>query len=221
MAKVIYILGQARCGSTVVGFALGNHKGFRNLGETSSWIWGRTWPETSDGKPFVFNLTCEPRERVWIDSSKSLWRLGQWLRSKHDVRVIWLKRNLWQCIQSRVKRNPPYSSRLKLYLTPVFIRACNYIYLKARRVSYVSVNLDDLRDNNKAVKEQIECFVGEKLPNLYKDCDVTTQHVITGNHRTVGQRILRLCWQPAFTDADIEATKRALSRTSQHPSKEG
>ena len=189
MKKIIYILGQARCGSTALGLALGNHKGVLNLGESSRWMWGMI---DAKHKAFPVDFSCVPKQDVWIDTSKSFWRLGQWRKTGYDVRVLWLKRPLWQCIRSRIRRERPDLSIMGIILWSLACRGLNWAYLHFHRIPHCVVRYSDLRRNCHRTRIAINDFTGERFDGIYDTCDVCEQRVMTGNIRTLGKQRMKL-----------------------------
>ena len=183
MPKVIYILGQARCGSSAFGYAIGNHNGITNLGETQSWLYGRTRGLTSCWVNF-----SHPPSDVLVDSSKSIWRLGHWLRSGYDVRIVWLRRNVTDCIRSRLRRRNGYSV-WRCIVDPILSEVINRLYLIGK--SYCVVGLSELKNHNKKARERLELHTGESLHNLYLPFDPWQQRyaVMTGNYETADKGV--------------------------------
>lgn len=154
---IVYILGQSYCGSTVLGYALGNHDNVKFLGETKQWIWGRA----TEG---CIDLSCPPSEDVWVDSSKSLWRLRQWYRTPYEVKVIWLKKSLVGCIKSRINRKK--WGLVRCIVVPVIARIVNTLYVSS--IPHVTVRLKDLQNHQVNTHFSLEVFLQMSIPNLYK-----------------------------------------------------
>lgn len=189
MKKIVYILGQARCGSTALSLALGNHPGVLNLGESSRWMWGMIDAKDRAG---VVDFSKEPEEDVWIDSSKSVWRLGQWRKTGYDVKVLWLKRPLWQCVRSRIKRDRPDLSLGVVFMWSLMSRLLNWSYLHLCSIPHCDVSYRKLKQNDKKTAKSISGFTGFDFCNLYKEYDANEQRLMTGNPRTIRQGRIKL-----------------------------
>ena len=174
METVIYILGQSYCGSTALGFALGNHDDITFLGETKAWMYGRILP----GKKAVVDFNKPPDTKFVVDSSKSFWRLKQWYRTKYTVKIIWLRRPLWQCVRSRLKRKRIYTAFQSLTI-PFIVRLINALYIFP--FEHATVSLSELSRHSEAAKQYLIRYLGVELPNLYTEFDPSIQNVFTCN----------------------------------------
>lgn len=116
-----------------------------------------------------------------VDSSKSLWLLNAWLYTLpgHDVKIIWIRRNLSANVASFVKRGSPFMSSLLTLMANTWLMK---LYLRRNKLDYLEVNYDHFYDAYPSEARRISAYLGQEIPTV--NSGYPNHHVISGNNKT-------------------------------------
>jgi hypothetical protein len=122
-----------------------------------------------------------PNAKYMTDGSKSIWLLNDWLYviPAHDIRIIWLKRQVRANVSSFVKRGFPFLSSLLIILLNNYITGR---FLRKNNLEYLEVSYDRFYAAFAEEAQAMSTFLGTDVPPTYASHQ--NHHVISGNART-------------------------------------